>query len=49
MYLADNKIIPTREWHHEPSLQYRFNRTVSMLLAEKGIIPPKEWFHDPSL
>ena len=42
MYLADNKIIPTKEWYHEPSLQYRFNRTVSMLLAENGIIPLKE-------
>ena len=47
MYLAINKIIPPKEWYHDPMLQYIWGETVAMFLAWKGIIPPKEWHHDP--
>ena len=49
MIMAFSKIIPTKEWHHDPKLQDDFYWTVAMHLARNKIIPPKEWHHDPSL
>ncbi len=47
MYLAISKIIPTKEWYHNPTLVNKDNETVAIRLADKGIVPPKEWHHDP--
>ena len=43
MRLAFNKVIPPREWYHDPTLKESLGYTVAMYLADKGIIPPKEW------
>ena len=43
MLLAENGIIPPREWIHNPKLKDSFGWTVAMRLASSGIIPPEEW------
>lgn len=40
MKLAYNKIIPPKEWYHDPCLIGYENNTVAMYLANNGIIPP---------
>jgi len=47
--LAVEKIIPPKEWIHNPSLQNCRGNTVALCLAYNKIIPPKEWIHNPSL
>ena len=49
MLLAENGIIPPKEWYHEPKLKNQFGNTVAMLLAWKGIASPPEWRHNPYL
>ena len=49
MKLAENGIIPTKEWYHDPTLTDKFGNTVAIYLAFKGIIPPQEWHHDTNL
>jgi len=49
MCLANNKIIPPKEWVHDSNLQNKDGNTVAMILALNYIIPPKDWYHDPSL
>ena len=46
MILAENEIIPPKEWEHDKLLKNNFGSTVAILLSWKGIIPPKEWMHD---
>ena len=40
MLLANKKIIPPKEWEHNPNLMSCSHYTVAMYLAENGIIPP---------
>ena len=50
MCFALNKIIPPKEWQHDPNMIDNFNNcTVGMYLAGNGIIPPKYWEHKPEL
>ena len=41
MKLAYQGIIPSKEWHHDPTLVNNHGYTVAMKLAFKEIIPPK--------
>ena len=43
MTLAENEIIPPREWCHDPLLKNKDDKTVAIILLEKDILPPKEW------
>ena len=43
MRLADNEILPPKEWQHDPNIKNNYGETVAMILASKGILPPKEW------
>ena len=45
MYLASNKILPPKEWYHNPLLINEHNGTVAVILINKGVLPPKEWEH----
>lgn len=43
MFLAQNGIIPSHTWHHDPK-KYNFDGyTVAMFLAERNVVPSKEW------
>ena len=42
MCLAENEIIPPKEWYHNPNINSKYFNTVAEILANKGIIPPKE-------
>ena len=33
MYLAKNKIIPPKQWYHDPNLQSQHGMTVAMYVA----------------
>ena len=46
MNLANNKIIPPKEWQHSPELKNMLGETVATLLAKHKIIPPKEWIYN---
>lgn len=37
MYLAYNKIVPTKEWHHDPKLKNEDNETVGYVLSKNNI------------
>ena len=41
MILADNGIIPPKEWEHNKKLIDEDGNTVGILLASNGVIPPK--------
>ena len=43
MLLAYNKIIPPKEWCHDPLLENEVKDTVAIILINKNILPPKEW------
>lgn len=43
MILAENGIIPSKEWYHDPSLKISYTFTVAAFLANNNILPPKEW------
>lgn len=46
MFLADNGIIPPKEWIHKPNIKDNENNyTVAILLAHNGIIPPNCWVY----
>ena len=49
MILAKNKIVPTKEWQHDPALIDKDKNTVAFILACNRIIPNKNWFHSPNL
>ena len=49
MLFALNRIIPPKEWYHDPFLRNKDGETVAIRLAFREIIPPKEWRHDPDL
>ena len=44
MILAFKKIIPPKEWHHDPLLRCN-NYTVATIFIRNNILPPKEWEH----
>ena len=43
MFLAENSIIPSDEWHHDSKLQNNNRDTVAMLLSKNKIIPSNNW------
>ena len=45
MTLADNCIIPPKEWYHNPLLRNEGADTVALILIYNDILPPKEWEH----
>lgn len=49
MWLAERKVIPPPEWHHEPTLTDNNGYTVALYLADNHIIPPAEWHHDADI
>lgn len=49
MYLAQNGIIPPKEWQHYRYLRNNAGETVAIILAKYGIIPPKQWIYQKDL
>ena len=45
MILANNGIIPPKEWYHNPLLKNEIKDTVALILIYNDILPPKEWEH----
>ena len=45
MELAENEILPPREWYHDPILKNYRCETVALILINNNILPPKEWQH----
>ena len=43
MKLADNGVMPSKEWHHDPLLKDIYDNTVASILINKNILPPIEW------
>ena len=42
MRIADDcKMIPPKEWEHDPQIRTKSGWTVALNLADNGIIPPK--------
>jgi len=41
MILASIKIIPPKEWSHNPTITDNYGFTVAHILAQKCIIPPE--------
>lgn len=50
MYLANNGILPPKQWIHAPELQDDSGYTVAMYIAQycKQTIP-REWHHNPNI
>ena len=49
MHMAYNRIIPPKEWYHDPLLRNDYGETVGLVLAFHGIIPSEHWMHDINL
>lgn len=47
MYLAEQRIIPPKEFHHDPKLYNIIKETVAILLLRNRVEVPKEWRYDP--
>lgn len=43
MELAENGIMPPKEWLHNPLLKNYRGETVATILINNNILPPKEW------
>lgn len=46
MILANNGIIPPKQWHHDPLLKNSDKETVAKILINRKIMPPREWMYD---
>ena len=49
MLLAENKIIPPKEWIHDPRIKNIKNLTVYDILKTKNINVPDEWDYKKAL
>ena len=50
MRLAEMRIVPPKEWIHNPNMIEPINKmTVAMHFALNGIIPPECWIHKSNL
>ena len=46
MYLANNKIIPPKEWIHDPNIKDEYNQTVADYLARNNFPISNEWYDE---
>ena len=46
MHLANNKIIPPKEWYHNPNIRDNNHHTVAHYLKTHNIPVPNEWYDE---